>query len=172
MPEQTLEEPRLLLDRTHEHHRLFSQLDEAIRNDPDRVLITLSHLGEIGVEGAQPHGPASAEDASTFRYIFDQRLDHELEFDDATEDFLARDPEQLALIERMHNQRARVKGKYEKVTVDDNPGALRYRDIIRRRRIAVLTLRRLEWQKSQPTQTPPIPRQAGSPTESRLDLVA
>jgi hypothetical protein len=148
MPEASLTEPQLLPDEQLRENHLLARLDGAIRTRPDRLWLAVVSMGDMALQADRPIGPPTEEDARLLDAVFEEGLDQWVDFDPATETALAEDRQHTSLIQRMQAQQARTMGKHQKVRIEDNPGALRYRDIIRRRRLGVLLLRRMEWQNN------------------------
>jgi hypothetical protein len=167
MPEEHVEvAPYFILDEepaNEEQVRQVRQLEHRIGENPEAFRRALRLLGESATAGTMSLGEAETKSKSSIPdqsprgllvNLFSRRLDLEIEFDDATENALAANPEHRALID-VHKDTHNILYKVGEMTHKsvDNPNAAPARDAVRRSRVGFFIARTIEYQRQQQRQT-------------------
>lgn len=148
MPEQLLEEPRLLLGENDRANHIARRLNDILRHDPIDVVFAAVNLGGYVLHGDDtPQGAARAEDVKLLEAAVGDRDVRRISFDDHTEDTLDADESLQELITQMQQRKGIVLGKKQTRGIEDNPQAIADRNTIWYIRIASLALRCMEWNK-------------------------
>jgi hypothetical protein len=147
MPDQLLEEPRLLLGEGARDNITLTRLDDALRERPDSIVHAIHSLGEISLTDYEvPEGKPDQVDVDLLQTAIEDSAVRRVPFDDATEDTLDANEGLQALIAQMREYRGIAIGK-KTGTVEENPHAVEARNSIWYTRIASLALRRIDWQE-------------------------